>query len=60
MLSENDTNLLAREAGISIYFNMPPLNDRIINPVISELLLKLGYIMDTVERNKKSLFDIFK
>ena len=60
LLSDNDINTFAREAGISIYFNLPPLNDRIYNPVIDGLLSKLGFVEDVNNENKKGLFDIFK
>lgn len=60
LLSDNDINTFAREAGISIYFNLPPLNDRIYNPVIDKLLSKLGFIEEVTEDTKKGLFDIFK
>ena len=63
LLSTNDTSVFAKEAGISIYFNLPPLNDRVYNPIIGELLSKLGIIQvdETVEtKNKKGFFDFFK
>ena len=61
LLNEKDINLFAREAGINIYFTLPPLNDRIINPVLNNLLYKLGLISSNNENNtKKGLFDFFK
>ncbi len=61
LLNERDINIFAREAGINIYFTLPPLNDRIINPVLNNLLYKLGLIPDNNENNtKKGLFDFFK
>lgn len=60
LLSSNDISVFAKEAGISIYFNLPPLNDRIFNPILNELLFKLGLIDEISEKNKKGLFDLFK
>lgn len=61
LLNEKDINLFTKEAGISIYFALPPLNDRIINPVLNNLLYKLGLIPNNSENNtKKGLFDLFK
>ncbi|MBQ8471908.1 MAG: hypothetical protein IJ501_00215 [Bacilli bacterium] len=60
LLSDKDCNLFSKEAGISVYFNLPPLNDRIYNPIIDELLSKLGLIEEVNNDTKKGLFDIFK
>ena len=60
LLSESDINLFAREAGISIFFNLPPLNDRGVNPVLDNFLSKLGLIDVVSEKTKKGLFDFFK
>ena len=60
LLSDNDINLFAKEAGISIYFNLPPLNDRIYNPILDKLLSKLGFVEEVSDNTKKGLFDIFK
>lgn len=60
LLSDSDISLFAREAGISIYFNLPPLNDRTFNPVLNNLLSKLGLIEEVGEKSKKGLFDFFK
>jgi hypothetical protein len=59
LLSENDINLFAKEAGISVYFSIPPLNDRRDNPILNNLLIKLG-IVEEIEKPKRGLFDIFK
>ncbi len=63
LLSDNDSAVLAKEAGISIYFNLPPLNDRVYNPILGQLLSKLG-IVDageaTDEKSKKGFFGLFK
>lgn len=62
LLEQKDINVFAREAGISIYFNLPPLNDRIVNPVLNDLLFKLGIVRNAGINNssKKGFLDIFK
>lgn len=61
LLSEKDVNIFAKEAGISIYFNLPPLNDREINQVLNDLLFKLGLVRNDInDTTKKGLFDFFK
>lgn len=60
LLDSKDINIFAREAGISIYFTLPPLNDRIFNPILNQLLSKLGLIGESDEKPKKGLFDFFK
>ena len=64
LLSEKDINIFAKEAGISIYFNLPPLNDRGVNNIINDLLFKLGIVDNNNNHNdnnsKKGLFDFFK
>ena len=60
LLSESDINLFAREAGISIFFNLPPLNDRGQNSILNNFLSKLGLVDVVSEKSKKGLFDFFK
>ena len=59
LLHENDVNIFAKEANISIYYNLQPTNDRVLNDSIDKLLLKLG-VVDDAKPTKKGLFDIFK
>ena len=59
LLSDQDVEVFSREAGISVYFNLQPLNDRIVNPAINSLLSKLGLIELSEMNNKKGLFGIF-
>lgn len=62
MLNEKDTAIFAKEAGISVYFNLPSLNDRALNPILDELLDKLG-VVESENKNtgtKKGLFNLFK
>lgn len=60
LLEDADISLFAREAGISIFFNLPPLNDRVKNPVLDNFLSKLGLVDIINEKPKKSLFAFFK
>lgn len=61
MLSSQDVEQFAREANISVYYNLPPLNDRKNNKELVKLLSKLGIIQENTEKsNKKGLFDFFK
>ena len=41
LLSVNDVNALSKEAGTPIYFNIPPLNDRLDNNIIEQLVKQL-------------------
>ena len=62
LLTDADVNQFAKEANISIYYNLSPINDRIVNNNIEKLLAKLGFIENTESSKptKKGLFDIFK
>ena len=60
MLSEKDLSIFSREAGINIYFNLPPLNDRVHNPILTDLLAKLGLITLNGDNTHKGLLDLFK
>ena len=61
LLTDRDISVFAKEAGISIYYSLPPLNDRIINNEINGLLSKLGLVEAEAENSdKKGLFSFFK
>ncbi len=61
LLSDQEVDLFAKEANISVYYNIPPLNDRKNNKELDKLLTKLGIISPVSEKsNKKGLFDFFK
>ena len=61
LLSNQDVEQFAREANISVYYNLPPLNDRTLNSELNKLLIKLGISSETTEKStKKGLFDFFK
>lgn len=61
LLSNEDVEQFAREANISVYYNLPPLNDRKENKELDNLLLKLGILSENNNKPiKKGLFDFFK
>lgn len=63
LLTNQDVEQFAKEANISVYYNLPPLNDRIQNKELDNLLIKLGIINENNNNNKpvkKGLFDFFK
>ena len=61
LLNNDDVNQFAKEAGISVYYNLPPINDRVYSQDIDKLLGKLGIVPETSNKTtKKGLFDLFK
>ena len=42
LLSSSDVKALSKEAGVEMFMNIPPVNDRMNNQVIEELIKKLG------------------
>ena len=61
LLSSNDVTQFAKEAGISVYYNLPPINDRVYSAEIDKLLGKIGIVPEMSSKpTKKGLFDIFK
>ena len=42
LLSSNDVKALSKEAGVEMFMNIPPVNDRINNQIIEDLINKLG------------------
>ncbi len=42
MLSPNDVHALSKEAGVQMFMNIGPLNDRVSNDVIIDLIKKIG------------------
>ena len=60
LLSNDDVNQFAKEAGISVYYNLPPLNDRIHNEELDKLLTKLGVVEEDNKNVRKGILDLFK
>ena len=56
MLTNEDVSIFSKEAGISIYYNIPYVNDRNDNSVINDFINKLGL----VNKGGHGLFGLFK
>ena len=39
------------ESGLKVFYNIPPLNDRIYNPALDNFLVKLGFLKQRVDVN---------
>lgn len=62
LLSPKDIEEFEMEAGIKIFYNIPPLNDRENNLVLNNLLVKLGFLKQRLEDapiKQNKLFGIF-
>ena len=62
LLSPKDIEEFEMEAGIKIFYNIPPLNDRENNLVLNNLLIKLGFLKQRTENvpiKQNKLFGIF-
>lgn len=62
LLSPRDIEEFEMEAGIKIFYNIPPLNDRENNLVLNNLLVKLGFLKQRLEDTpikQNKLFGIF-
>ena len=60
LLNTNDVNGYAKEAGISVYFNLPPVNDRVHSDVLDKFLVKLGIVEGEVKNVRKGILDLFR
>jgi len=61
LLAPNEISQFAKEANITVYYNLSPLNDRIHNQNLDKFLIKLGIIEDNSKKStKKGLFSLFK
>ena len=56
MLNIEDIKIFGQEAGINIYFNIPPVNDRVNNSVINQFIDKLKI----ADKSGHGLFGLFK
>jgi len=57
LLSDNDISIFAHEAGVTFFFVIPPLNDRIVNEVLEQLINKLN--ISNNSSNKTSFLGFF-
>lgn len=61
LLLNNDIYDFESEAGIKIFYNMPPLDERKRNSIIHDLLLQLGYFdKDNENSNSSKIFGLFR
>ena len=61
LLTNKDVSDFESEAGIRVYYNMPPLDERKRNGIINEFLVKLGLIGGSNDRNGgNKIFGLFR
>lgn len=61
LLSNSDIMDFEYEGKTKVFYNIPPLNDRIKNPVLTDFLSKIGLINKTKEENSGGkIFGLFK
>lgn len=61
LLLNNDVFDFESEAGIKVFYNMPPLDERKRNSIIHDFLSKLGFFNETVNSNNSSkIFGLFR
>ena len=60
ILTSKDISELEYEAGIKSFFNLPPVNDRKKNEIVTELLAKLGLLQITGGNNSGKIFGLFR
>ena len=62
LLLANDVSDFEREAGIKIFYNMPPLDERKRNSIINDFLVQLGLLNGglTDDGNSNKIFGLFR
>ena len=60
LLTSKDVSELEYEAGVKSFFNLPPVNDRKKNEVITELLAKVGLIQFSKANDSGKIFGLFR
>lgn len=60
LLSNSDIMDFEYEGKTKVYYNIPPLNDRIKNPILSEFLAKIGLVNSPKEKDEGKIFGLFK
>lgn len=60
LLLNNDVHDFENEAGIKVFYNMPPLDERKRNAIIGDFLTKLGIKNDTGKSNSTKIFGLFR
>ena len=60
LLSNSDIMDFEYEGRTKVFYNIPPLNDRIKNPVLADFLSKIGLINKPKEKDGGKIFGLFK
>lgn len=60
ILQTNDVFNFEKEAGINVFYNVPPLDERKRNSVISDLLAKLGLVEGSGNVSSGKIFGLFR
>ncbi len=61
LLDGKDLSEFEYEAGLKVFYNMPPLNERKKNEAITNLLVQLGLIqVDGDKKNNSKIFGLFR
>lgn len=61
LLTANDVSDFEKEAGIQVFYNMPPLDDRKKNEVIHDFLARVGLLSSPVKNNNAGkIFGLFR
>lgn len=60
LLLNNDVMDFESEAGIKVFYNMPPLDERKKNGIINDFLIKLGLLNRQPKNNSNRIFGLFR
>lgn len=60
LLTSQDVLDFEYESGLKVFYNMPPLNERKQNDIISEFLSKMGLIGSKAKSNSGRVFGLFR
>ena len=60
LLLNNDVLDLENEAGISVFYNMPPLDERKNNAILNDFLGKLGVLSINNQHSSNKIFGLFR
>ena len=60
LLLHNDVIDFQSEAGVKVFYNMPPLDERKRNAVVNDFLQKLGLISEASDKNDGKIFGLFR
>lgn len=60
LLLNSDVSDFEHEAGISVFYNMPALDERKRNGIVNDFLSKLGLFNNTSNSNSNKIFGLFR